>query len=183
MSNSRIRRRTDTAPDNISENRHPDSDILFNIAEYLKRRFKIPREWVKIEHTILIAGKHTKVLGQLTLEEISFIRGIVHTPDVTVVDGENKPILIVEQDGWSHESEERAEKDRRRNRHYERAGIPFIVMKSSVIKSKNVTPAEYLNSELERLGWHSPQVCGHLHLRRFLKSSAFYTMGAKCDMG
>lgn len=153
MSNSRIRRRSNTAQDNIARNGHPDSDILFNIAEHLKSRFKIPRGRVKIEHTVLFAGKHAKVLGQLTPEEISLVRGIVHTPDVMVVDGENKPELIVEQDGRIHESDEFVEKDRRRNSHYERAGIPFIIMKSSVIKSKNVTPAEYLNSELERLEW------------------------------
>lgn len=153
MSNSRIHHRSDTAPDNISGNAHPDSDILFNIAEHLKRKFKIPRGRIKIEHTIRIAGKHTEVLGQLTPEEISLVRGIVHTPDIMVVDGENKPELIIEQDGRIHESDEYVEKDRRRNSHYQRAGIPFIIMKSSVIKSKNVTPAEYLNSELERLEW------------------------------
>ncbi len=156
MVNGRIRRRSRTASDNQPDNGHPDSAILFNIAEHLKRRFKIPRGRVKIDHTILITGKHAKVLGQLTPEEISLYRGIVHTPDVMVINAENEPELIVEQDGRSHESEERAEKDRRRNSHYERAGIPFIIMKSSVIKSKNVTPAEYLNSELERLEWRPP---------------------------
>ena len=158
MGNGRIRRRSRTASDNLPDNGHPDSDILFNIAEHLKRRFKIPRGRVKIDHAIQITGRHAKVLGQLTLEEISYVRGIVHTPDVMVVDAENKPELIVEQDGRSHETEERAEKDRRRNSHYERAGIPFIIIKSSVIKSKNVTLAEYLNGELDRLGWRpSPE--------------------------
>lgn len=158
MGNGRIPSRSRTAPDNPSDNGHPDSDILFNIAEHLKRRFKISRGRIKIDHAIMITGKRVKVLGQLTLEEISLVRGIVRTPDVMVVDVENEPELIVEQDGRIHESEELAEKDRKRNSHYERAGIPFIIMKSSVIKSKNVTPAEYLNSELERLEWRpSPE--------------------------
>ena len=132
-----------------------DSDILFNIAKHLRRRYKIPQGRIKIEHAIRITGKGAEVLGPMTYEEISYVRGLVHTPDVMVVDGEGKPVLIIEQDGRSHDAEGGAERDRMRDGHYERAGIPFIAMKTSAIRSLGVTPAEYLDSEMARLGWQT----------------------------
>ena len=137
----------------VPGNVRPDSDILFNIAKHLRKRYKIPQGRIKIEHAIRITGGGAEVLGPMTYEKISYVRGLVHTPDVMVVDGEGKPVLIIEQDGRSHDSEEGAERDRLRNSHYGRAGIPFIAMKTSAIRSSGATPAEYLDGEMARLGW------------------------------
>ena len=70
-----------------------------------------------------------------------------------VVNKKCNPVLIIEQDGKSHDSEKLAQKDKNRNKHYGTAGIPFIIMKTSVIKSLGVTPAKYLDGEIERLKW------------------------------
>ena len=127
---------------------------MFGIAKYLRKRYHIPFNRIKIEHSIRITGKKVKVLGPVGYGRISRIRGLVHTPDVMVVDEEGAPMLIIEQDGKSHDSEERALKDEGRNAHYRGAGIPFIIMKTSVIIYLGVTPAAYLDSEMKRRGWH-----------------------------
>lgn len=148
-------RRPGAVPGSVPGSVRLDSDILFNIAKHLRRRYGIPQGRIKIEHTIRITGGSAEVLGPMTPEGISYIRGLVHTPDIMVVDGEGKPALIIEQDGRIHDTEEGAERDRRRNSHYEHAGIPFISMKTSAIRSLEVTPAEYLEGEMARLGWQT----------------------------
>ena len=146
-------RRPGAMPGSVPGNAHPDSDILFNIAKHLRKRYEIPQGRIKIEHAIRITGVGAEVLGPMTYEEISYVRGLVHTPDVMVVDGEGKPVLIIEQDGKSHDAEGGAERDRMRDGHYKYAGIPSISMKTSAIRSSGATPAEYLDSEMARLGW------------------------------
>ena len=138
-----------------SGNSRPDSDILFNIAKYLRKRYGVPQQQIKIDYAIRITGKTVEVLGSMTYEEISRIHGLIHTPDVMVLDGEGVPVLIIEQDGKSHDSEDHALKDEARNEHYKRTEIPFIIMKTSVIRALGVTRAKYLDSEMAQWGWRS----------------------------
>ena len=140
-------------PGRASGNGRPDADILFSITKYLRQRYGIPLKRSKIDHTIRITDGKVEVLGRMTYEEISLIRGLVHTPDVLVVDEEGVPVLIIEQDGMSHNSKERIQKDKARNEHYKSTGIPFIIMRTSVIKSLGVSSATYLDGEMKKLGW------------------------------
>ena len=70
-------------------------------------------------------------VGRLEISHMAK-RHPVHTPDITVADRElKKPLLVLELDGKSHESSKSAERDRRRDRHYEKAGIFLIVLNSA----------------------------------------------------
>ena len=133
-----------------------DSEILFKIKQYLRKEHHIPFDQIKTEVTIRITRECCEMLGKLDSEEISQIRGLIHTPDVIVTDKDGKPLFIVEQDGRIHESEEQMKKDAARNRHYARAGIPCIVLNTKEIRSAGVTLGAYLDRELEKMEMAKP---------------------------
>ena len=52
----------------------------------------------------------------------------MHTPDIIITDKHEVSKLIIEQDGKIHDDYKIMIKDRRRNKHYVKAGIPLIII-------------------------------------------------------
>ena len=145
----------------------PDSDIVFKIKKYLRKEHKIPFSQILTECSILFRAGGYELLGTLKPWQIGRIRGLVHTPDVAVTDGAGNLLLVIEQDGRIHESADVEVRDRLRNGHYAKAGIPYIVLKSSEIRSSRMCMAKSLDEDLERLGMRKP---AGLHLSPTLSS-------------
>lgn len=145
-------RRDRQAPSNL------DAGVLFQIKQHLVKRFHIPSKHVLIEHTISITDTGCDTLGRLNHFDIAFVRGLKHTPDIIVKDGNDRLVFIIEQDGRSHSSEKQMKKDSKRNKHYDRAGILYIVMNTKNITMMGLTPLRYLDEEL--------QILSSLHLLR-----------------
>ena len=145
-------------------NGSPDSDILFKIKQYLRKEHKIPFSQILTECSIRFHASGYRILGTLKPWQIGRIRGLVHTPDVVVIDSAGNPLLIIEQDGRIHESADLAARDGLRNDHYAKAGIPYIVLKSSEIRSSQMCMAKSLDEDLERFGMRKP---AGLHLPLF----------------
>ena len=137
-------------------NGHPDFDILFKIKQYLRKKYRIPFDRIKIEHAIQITRKRCVLLGRLTREEISRIKGLVRTPDIIIIDGNGKPWLIIEQDGRIHESEMQMKKDKTRSRHYRYAGIPCIVLNTKKIRFERKKPCTFLDEMMQKMGMTAP---------------------------
>ena len=146
---------------------NPDSDMVFKIKQYLRKEHKIPFPQILTECSILFHANVYKLLGTLKPWQIGRIRGLVHTPDVAVTDSAGSLLLVIEQDGRIHESADVAARDKLRNRHYAKAGIPCIVLKSSEIRSSQTCMAEALDEGLEKLGMRKP---AGLHLLHTLSS-------------
>ena len=117
-------------------NRNPDSGIVFKIKQYLRKEHRIPFAQIKTECTVRFTRSGCELLGTLNFEEISRIRGLVHTPDIVATGKDGKPLFIIEQDGRIHEFERLVKKDKMRNRHYAKAGIPYAVLSTQEIRSK-----------------------------------------------
>ncbi len=128
-----------------------DSDILFNIKKYLKKKYQIPINQIKIDHSIKFTAKGYEILGKMNNIEISNTAKLnpVHTPDIIITD-KNKIVLIIEQDGKIHESEKVIKKDYNRNRHYTKAEIPFIIINSEKLRLMKKTCQTYLEEELKK---------------------------------
>ncbi len=133
-----------------------DSDMVFKIKQYLRKEHKIPFSQILIECSMLFHANGHKLLGTLKPRRIGRIRGLVHTPDVAVTDCAGSLLFVIEQDGRIHESADVAARDKLRNGHYAKAGIPCIVLKSSEIRSSRKCMAEILDNGLERLGMRKP---------------------------
>ena len=133
-----------------------DSDTVFKIKQYLRKEHRIPFNQILTECSMLLHANGHKLLGTLKPRRIGRIRGLVHTPDVAVTDCAGGLLFVIEQDGRIHESAGVAARDRLRNGHYAKAGIPCIVLKSSEMRSSRKCMAETLDDGLERLGMRKP---------------------------
>lgn len=135
---------TQTAP-------HVDSNIIFKIVQHLKRVHRVPANRIKTECPVRIYNGNYTVLKPTKSGRAPQNKCLIHTPDIIVLDDEDSIRFIIEQDGRIHELSKVAKKDVERNRHYASAGIPYIVMNTTVIRSEGVTAAEYLDREIERV--------------------------------
>ena len=128
-----------------------DSDILFQIKKYLKRKYHIPTNQIKIEHSIKFTDNDYKIMGKLTYIKISNITKsfLIHTPDIIITDKNKIPKLIIEQDGKIHDDDKIVKKDQKRNKHYGKAGIPFIIINSKKLRTLKKTYQVYLDEEIE----------------------------------
>ena len=133
-----------------------DSDIIFKIKKYLRKEHKIRASLILIECCILFHARGYKLLRTQEPGQIGRIRGLIHTPDLAVTDGAGGLLFVVEQDGRIHESTDLVTRDRLRNDHYAKAGIPCIVLNSSEIRSSRMCMAESLDRNLEKLGMRKP---------------------------
>lgn len=151
MTGRRAARRPRKPSRNAPASGNPDANVLFAIKKFLAKTYRIQFQRILIEHAIRITSKGCVMLGRLSYHDIAFVRGIVRTPDITVVDGEGSPVLVIEQDGRVHDSAEMAKKDAARNACYVWAGIPCIVLNTQKIRSTNMTTAEYLTGEMAKI--------------------------------
>ena len=136
---------------------HVDSDIIFNIKKHLRKVHMIPFSQILIERRILFHAGGYKLLEPRKPRQPGRIKGLVHTPDLVVTDGLESILFVVEQDGKIHDSPVFAAKDGQRNQHYSEAGIPYVILKTSKIRSRRMSIAEFLDRELERrLGMRKP---------------------------
>ncbi len=161
---------------NGAGNGNPDSDTVFKIKQYLRKEHRIPFSRILTECSIRFYRNGYNILGTLKPQQIVRIGGLVHTPDVAVIDGAGGLLFIIEQDGRIHESAALAVRDRRRNGHYAEAGIPYIVLKSSEIRSSGLSMAVRLDEELEKLGMGKP---AGLHLPLFPGPARPYLTGGR----
>ena len=74
-----------------------DSDILFQIKKYLKRKYHIPTNQIKIEHSIKFTDNDYKIMGKLTYIKISNITKsfLIHTPDIIIFSGKTVPLIEI----------------------------------------------------------------------------------------
>ena len=151
MPGRRTRRRSRRASRAPPVSKNADSRIIYAIKKHLRAAWHIRNNRILIEYAIKIKGGRCKVLGRRSRFKLAFTRGLVHTPDILVVDCKNKPALVIEQDGSVHDSAEHVEKDGRRNRHYAEAGIPYIVLNSKKIRSLKLSLLEYLDMEMSKV--------------------------------
>ena len=126
-----------------------DSEIIFKIKQHLRKAHRIPANRIKTEHAVRIYKDGYVVLKPTRYGRTPRSRGLVHAPDIIVLNDEDKIWFVIEQDGRIHESDKVAKRDEERNRHYAAAGIPYIVMSTRAIRSEGVSAAEYLDREME----------------------------------
>ena len=135
---------------------HGDSDIIFKIKLCLIKKYGIRASQILTECSILLRAEGYELLGTLTPRQLRQIKGLIHTPDLVVIDDSERILFIIEQDGKIHNSPDFATKDGQRNDHYSEAGIPCIVLKTPEIRSSKMTTAEFLGRELEKIGIKKP---------------------------
>lgn len=128
-----------------------DSEIIFKIGQHLKKVHGIPADRIKTEHAVRIYKGGYVVLKPTRHGGAPRSKGLVHAPDIIVLDDRDRIRFVIEQDGRIHESDKVARKDEQRNRHYAAAGIPCIVLSTRAIRSEGVSAAEYLDREMERV--------------------------------
>lgn len=128
-----------------------DSEILFKIGQHLRRAHGIPADRIRAEHAIRINRDGRVDLVPPKNGKVPRVRGLVHAPDIVVVNGDGGIWFVIEQDGRIHELAKVAKKDGERNRHYAAAGIPCIVLSTEAIRSEGVSAAEYLDREMRRV--------------------------------
>lgn len=128
-----------------------DSEIIFKIGQHLRRAHKIPADRIKTEHAVRIYKDGYVVLKPNRRGRAPRSKGLVHAPDIIVLDDDDRIRFVIEQDGRIHESNRVAKKDVERNRHYAAAGIPCIVLSTRAIRSEGVPAAEYLDREMGRV--------------------------------
>ena len=152
---SRIHKKIQAKPkkNKVIDNDKLDSDVLFDIAKYLRKKHHILMSRIKIEYSIKFTHTGYKILDKKTHMEISNIvkKYSVRTPDIIVLDKNKILKLIIEQDGKSHESESQIKKDKKRNNLYTKAGIPFIIISTKQLKSKKKAWHSYLDDKLAEL--------------------------------
>lgn len=137
-------------------NRWNDSDDIFTIVRYLRKRHGIRMFQIKQECTVEFADHGCRICGEhMPLRAITRLARtrLIHTPDIVVTDRGGEIGLIIELDGKIHETEDVAARDQRRNEHYANFGIPFIVISSSRLKRERKNAFTYLDEEIERIGW------------------------------
>lgn len=130
-----------------------DSNILFQIAKHLKKKYHMPWNQIKIENAIKFTDNYYEIVGKKEYIEISNIAKsfLVHTPDIIITDKHEVPKLIIEQDGKKHDDEKNMMKDRRRNKHYAKAGIPLIIINFKKLRKIKKTYQTYLDEEIEKM--------------------------------
>ena len=128
-----------------------DSEIIFKIRQHLRKAHRIPASRIKTEHAVRIYKDGYAVLKPARDGRAPRSRGLVHAPDIIVLDDEDRIWFVIEQDGRIHESDKVAKRDEERNHHYAAAGIPCIVMSTKAIRSEGVPAAEYLDREVGRV--------------------------------
>lgn len=151
MPGRRTQRRSRRASHASSVPKNVDSRIIYAIKKHLRAAWHIRNNRILTGYAIKIKGGRCKVLGRRSRFKLAFTRGLIHTPDILVVDCNNKPALVIEQDGRVHDSAEHVEKDGKRNRHYAEAGIPYIVLNSKKIRSLKLSLLEYLDKEMSKV--------------------------------
>ena len=82
--------------------------------------------------------------------------GLIHTSDIAIIDEHGRLVAVIEQDGRIHDTKKHAKRDEARNRHYINAGIPLIVLNSSIIRAEGTSLGAYLDRELRRIGILKP---------------------------
>ena len=70
-------------------------------------------------------------------------------PDIAVTDNNNIILLIIEQDGMSHNLAKSKSRDEARNQHYKDADIPFIVLATKELKESGTAWHYCLDKEIK----------------------------------
>ena len=137
-------------------NGKPDSDIIFKIKQYLRKEYKVDFARIKTDCIIIFTGRGYKLLGPTSHMVRRRLGGPIHTPDIAITDEHGGLVAVIEQDGRIHDTKKHAKKDETRNRHYCDAGIPLIILNSSVIKAEATSLGSYLDRELSKIGIVKP---------------------------
>ena len=149
-------RRNRRARDALADKRYGDSDNIFTIVKYLRKYYGIRMNQIRQECTVEFAHRGRKIHGEhmdfIDISVLSKTR-LIHTPDIVMTGQDGEPELIIELDGYIHESRDVAARDRKRNRHYTDSGIPFIVISTARLRRSRKNTFAYLDEEMERAGW------------------------------
>ena len=149
---------TGKAPNHRSQvwnrsNSKPDSDIVFKIKQYLRKEYQIDFARIRTDCIIKFTGMEYKLLGPEVTRRVG---GLIHTPDIAITDEHDELVAVIEQDGRIHDTKKHTKRDVARNRHYVNAGIPLIVLNSSVIRAEKTSLGSYLDREMHRIGIVKP---------------------------
>ena len=140
-----------------------DSDGIFAVARYIRKRYDVRQSQIRQECTVEFTPNgcviHGENMSYMDISVLSKTR-IIHTPDIVVTDTEGKPGLIVELDGRIHESEKVTARDRRRNGNYARSGVPFVVISKARLEREGRHAFEHLDEEIKRIGWPRERMPG-----------------------
>ena len=134
-------------------NGKPDSEIVFKIKQYLRKEYQIDFSRIKTDCIIKFTGLGYKLLGPEVKRRVG---GLIHTPDIAITDEHDGLVAVIEQDGRIHDTKKHTKKDEERNQHYINAGIPLIVLNSSVIRAEETSLDSYLDREMHRIGIVKP---------------------------
>lgn len=137
-------------------NDKPDSDIVFKIKQYLRKEYQIDFARIKTDCIIKFMDQGYKLpesAGRMARRRPS---GLIHTPDIAIIDEHGGLVVVIEQDGRIHDTKKHAKRDEARNRHYINAGIPLIVLNSSIIRTEETSLGAYLDREMRRVGIVKP---------------------------
>lgn len=134
----------------------PDSDIVFKIKQYLRKEYQLDFARIKTDCTIKLTGRGYSLLEPAGRMMRRRRGGLIHTPDIAITDEHGMLLAVIEQDGRIHDTKERVKRDEARNRHYDNAGIPLIVLNSSVIRAEETSLGSYLDREMRRIGIVKP---------------------------
>lgn len=108
------------------------------ISSHLQEKHSILPEKIKLDWYLVLYPDSTILGIYQKIDYRSFAKKfIVHSPDVMICNNNNGlPILIVELDGIiHHESNKKRNKTKRRNRNYDLANIPLIIIESDDVTS------------------------------------------------
>lgn len=151
-----MHRRGKRARDASADKRYDDSDDIFAIVRHLRKHYGIRLGQIRQECTVEFTHRGRKIHGEhMDLIDISALSKtrLIHTPDIVVTGRDGEPELIIELDGYIHESRDVAARDRRRNRHYIDSGVPFIIISKARLRHSRKNTFAYLDEEMERAGW------------------------------
>lgn len=137
-------------------NDKPDSDIIFKIKQYLRKEYLIDFARIKTDCIIKFTGHGYKLLESAGRMARWRHGCLIHTPDIAIIDEHGVLVAVIEQDGRIHDTKKHAKRDEARNRHYINAGIPLIVLNSSIIRTEGTSLGAYLDRELHRIGIVKP---------------------------
>ena len=137
-------------------NGKPDSDIVFKIKQYLRKEYQVDFARIKTDCTIRFTGQGYKLLEPTGRMARRRSGGLIHTPDIAITDEHGGLLAVIEQDGRIHDTRKQAKRDEARNRHYISAGIPLIVLNSSVIRAEEASLGAYLDREMRKIGIGKP---------------------------
>lgn len=131
-----------------------DDVQLMAISAYLEHTCGIPEKRIKKDWFVLINPTTGKIFGltEAVLPKMVKPNTVIHNPDIMILDEKYKLLCIIELDGYSHRVGDGVERTAKRNRHYARTGMPFVVIDIAEFADARKNWFEFIDESLSDLG-------------------------------